>query len=262
MAWATPRRARAKFAACAGKLAAGATIGFLLLAPDGAPVGVVNVNNPVWGALCGASLGYYAFSGQAGRGLFSAGLSLVIGEALSGLDLHRLGANVQPGNAVLLRCIRRLGFEREGFSRRFPMIGGERRDHERWALLAEDWPADPAGPAGAAAAVLPPGASKEVKGVSKPGGGAAPPWWRARRISKGAREASRSATRSHIPARAGRPATPQIQFASGGRGGGCRVGWGFTRPCPTPRKPALRPRTRPPDRMDRPGSQPPRHIAA
>ena len=140
--WAAPPRTQAEFAAYAGKLAAGTAIGFLLLAPDGAPVGVVNVNNPVWGALRGASLGYYAFSGQAGRGLFSAGLALVIGEAFSGLGLHRLEANVQPGNAASLRCIRRLGFEREGFSRRFLMIGGEWRDHERWALLAEDWPGE------------------------------------------------------------------------------------------------------------------------
>lgn len=137
--WVTPPVTGTQFDAYAEKLAAGTTIGFLLLAPGGAPVGVVNVNNPVWGAMRGASLGYYAFPGQAGRGLFSAGLALVIGEAFAGLGLHRLEANVQPGNARSLRCIRRLGFEREGFSRRFLMIGGEWRDHERWALLAEDW---------------------------------------------------------------------------------------------------------------------------
>jgi ribosomal-protein-alanine N-acetyltransferase len=35
--------------------------------------------------------------------------------------------------------VRRGGFTREGYSRRYVKIAGRWRDHERWALLMEDW---------------------------------------------------------------------------------------------------------------------------
>jgi ribosomal-protein-alanine N-acetyltransferase len=53
--------------------------------------------------------------------------------------LHRLEANIQPGNRASLRLVRRLGFKREGYSRRYLKIRGRWCDHERWAILAEEW---------------------------------------------------------------------------------------------------------------------------
>ena len=86
-----------------------------------------------------AYLGYYAFVPHAGRGYMSEGLALALRWAFRELHLHRVEANIQPANEASRALVRRLGFRREGFSRQYLKIGGRWRDHERWALLAEDW---------------------------------------------------------------------------------------------------------------------------
>jgi len=66
-------------------------------------------------------------------------LQLMLGHAFGRLGLHRVEANIQPGNVASIRLVKRAGFTREGYSRRYLKIGGRWRDHERWALLREDW---------------------------------------------------------------------------------------------------------------------------
>lgn len=69
----------------------------------------------------------------------TAALQLVLRHAFDTLRLHRLEANIQPGNKASIALVRRAGFTREGFSRRYLKINGHWRDHERWAILREDW---------------------------------------------------------------------------------------------------------------------------
>ncbi len=114
--------------------------GYLVCLRDGGAIaGVVNVSEIVRGAFESAYLGYYAHATWAGRGCMREGLALVIGHAFHRLGLHRLEANVQPANAASLALVRRLGFRKEGVSPRYLKVGGRWRDHERWAILAEEW---------------------------------------------------------------------------------------------------------------------------
>ena len=112
---------------------------FIWLDEPRALVGVVNVSEIVHGCFRSAYLGYYAFVPYAGRGLMKDGLGQVITHAFKVMKLHRLEANVQPRNAPSKALVKALGFRREGFSPRYLKINGRWRDHERWAILSEDW---------------------------------------------------------------------------------------------------------------------------
>jgi ribosomal-protein-alanine N-acetyltransferase len=69
----------------------------------------------------------------------TAGLRAVLNVAFGPLALHRVEANIQPANLRSIALVRRLGFEKEGFSQRYLKVDGDWRDHERWALRAESW---------------------------------------------------------------------------------------------------------------------------
>jgi [ribosomal protein S5]-alanine N-acetyltransferase len=105
----------------------------------GGLVGFININNIVRAALQGGSLGYAAFAAHAGRGLLTQGLRAVIAVGFGELRLHRLEAQIQPGNTRSINVVKRLGFAREGLSPQYLMIDGAWRDHERWALLNQHW---------------------------------------------------------------------------------------------------------------------------
>jgi ribosomal-protein-alanine N-acetyltransferase len=112
---------------------------FIWLEEPGGLVGVVNLDEIVHGSFRSAYLGYYAFVPHAGHGLMKDGLAQVITHAFKVVKLHRLEANIQPGNRPSKALVKKLGFRREGLSPRYLKINGRWRDHERWAILSEDW---------------------------------------------------------------------------------------------------------------------------
>ena len=104
---------------------------------DDAIVGWLNVSEIVRGSLQGAFVGYGGIAAHAGRGYMTEALQLLVREAFGTLGLHRLEANIQPGNLASIALARRCGFEKEGFSPRYLKVGGRWRDHERWAIRAD-----------------------------------------------------------------------------------------------------------------------------
>jgi [ribosomal protein S5]-alanine N-acetyltransferase len=106
---------------------------------DRAILGFFNLSHITRGSLQSAYLGYAVASMYAGQGYMREAIELVLREAFLNLHLHRIEANIQPGNHASIALARGAGFSREGFSPRYLKIGGRWRDHERWAILAEDW---------------------------------------------------------------------------------------------------------------------------
>jgi ribosomal-protein-alanine N-acetyltransferase len=140
--WVSAPRTPSEFAAYLRRSRRRSQRSFLVLTPNGALAGVININEIVRGIFWSGYLGYYAFAPHHRKGHMTLGLALVIERAFSRLGLHRLEANVQPSNAPSRRLVRRLGFRLEGYSARYLRIAGKWRDHERWALTAEDWTRD------------------------------------------------------------------------------------------------------------------------
>ena len=105
---------------------------------DDAIFGVFTVSQIVRGAFQSAYLGYYGHAEHAGRGYMRLALEQVLDHAFGPLALHRVEANIQPGNVPSTALARGAGFRLEGFSPRYLLIGGRWRDHERYAITAED----------------------------------------------------------------------------------------------------------------------------
>lgn len=106
---------------------------------DDAIAGVITLSQIFHGAFQNAYLGYGLWDGFAGKGFMTDAIEMVLEFAFNDLDLHRVEANVQPHNAASIRLLERSGFVKEGFSEKYLNIGGLWRDHERWAIIRENW---------------------------------------------------------------------------------------------------------------------------
>ena len=138
--WVAPPASAPAYRAYLARVRRRAHVGYFVIRRDTRQiVGVINVSEIVRGNFQSAYLGYYAFTPHAGRGLMTEGLALLLDHAFTRLRLHRLEANIQPGNDASRRLVRRLGFRHEGVSSRYLKIAGAWRDHERWAMTAEEW---------------------------------------------------------------------------------------------------------------------------
>ena len=107
---------------------------------DNVICGVINLNIITYEALCSAYISYFAVAEQAEKGYMKEGMLQVIQHAFADLGLHRIEANIQPDNLASIALVQSTGFKYEGFSPRLLKINGKWRDHERWAILADEEP--------------------------------------------------------------------------------------------------------------------------
>lgn len=106
-------------------------------------VGQVGLSQISRGPFQNAVMGYWGSALQAGKGFVSEGVRRVLSRAFvlapEGLGLHRVEANVIPGNEASIRLVRRVGMRLEGFSPRYLQIAGRYQDHLRFAITREEW---------------------------------------------------------------------------------------------------------------------------
>ncbi len=109
----------------------------ICLRDTGTLAGFVNLNEIVRGPYQRGSIGYGAFAPSAGKGYMTEGIKLLFRFAFDDLGLHRLEADIQPGNLQSQNLVKRLGFRYEGYSPGFILIRNEWIDHERWAITSD-----------------------------------------------------------------------------------------------------------------------------
>ena len=105
----------------------------------GGILGQISFSDISRGPFQSAYIGYWIGRAHGGRGLMTEALVLAVDFAFQDLNLHRLEANIRPTNAASLALVERCGFQREGYARRLLRIAGRWHDHERWAVISEDW---------------------------------------------------------------------------------------------------------------------------
>jgi ribosomal-protein-alanine N-acetyltransferase len=111
----------------------------ICLLADGSIIGAMSLSQIFRKGFQSAYLGYFIGARYANHGYMTEAIELLLSYAFKQLKLHRLEANIQPANAPSIALVKRAGFKKEGYSRNYLKIAGRWRDHERWAILAEDW---------------------------------------------------------------------------------------------------------------------------
>jgi [ribosomal protein S5]-alanine N-acetyltransferase len=94
--------------------------------------------NIVRGVFQACHLGYGVAAHMQGQGLMREILQAGIEWAFGELDLHRVMANYLPGNERSAKLLEQLGFEREGYAKRYLQIAGVWQDHILTALVRPD----------------------------------------------------------------------------------------------------------------------------
>lgn len=96
--------------------------------------------NVVRGAFQACHLGYGMTACAQGQGLMHEALQAGLAWAFGELDLHRVMANYMPRNERSARLLARLGFEREGYAKRYLQIAGGWEDHVLTARIRPEGP--------------------------------------------------------------------------------------------------------------------------
>jgi ribosomal-protein-alanine N-acetyltransferase len=106
---------------------------------DGAIVGGASLSEIIRGPLNSAFAGWWIGDPFEGRGYMTEALGLLVAHGFLGLRLHRIEANIRPENERSRRLAERVGFRLEGRSPRYLQIAGRWADHDRYAMLVEEW---------------------------------------------------------------------------------------------------------------------------
>jgi len=103
---------------------------------SGLVAGRITLNNIVRGAFQSCDLGYWVSAALNGRGLATGAVREMIGQAISGLGLHRIQAATLPHNAASQKVLARNGFTQIGMAPEYLHTAGRWQDHFIYHVVA------------------------------------------------------------------------------------------------------------------------------
>ncbi|MFT5321363.1 MAG: ribosomal-protein-alanine N-acetyltransferase [Pseudohongiellaceae bacterium] len=102
---------------------------------EGKVVGTCSLTNIVYSPGLYCTMGYSVDADFEGKGYMSRIVRHVVDYAFNNLLLNRISANYMPVNSRSARLLEKMGFEKEGFAKRYLYINGRWEDHVLRALL-------------------------------------------------------------------------------------------------------------------------------
>ncbi len=119
--------------------ASGAALHLYLQRPQAAEIlGTVSLSNIIYGAFLSCFLGYRMARCETCHGYMSEAVGALVDIAFNRYGLHRIEANIMPGNHASVRLVERLGFMNEGYSSRYMQIAGCWEGHSHYVLLNDN----------------------------------------------------------------------------------------------------------------------------
>jgi ribosomal-protein-alanine N-acetyltransferase len=101
------------------------------------PLGYISFSNIVRGCFQSCHLGYKIDRDETNKGYTTEALRAGIDFVFMVLNLHRIEANIIPGNIPSFRVVEKLGFCNEGISKKYLKINGIWQDHIHMVILNE-----------------------------------------------------------------------------------------------------------------------------
>jgi len=111
---------------------------FVFRRSDDTLVGGVNLSHVHRGVAQSCSMGYWMGERYARQGLMSDAVKAAVSFAFDDLGLHRVEAACVPQNIPSRDLMRKIGFQEEGYARKYLRINGKWQDHLLFAWLSTD----------------------------------------------------------------------------------------------------------------------------
>jgi ribosomal-protein-alanine N-acetyltransferase len=109
---------------------------FIIQKKDGTNIGLIVHSGPSSGSI---TIGYAIEPSQHGKGYGTEALQLMVDYLFLAKEIHRVQANTDPENKISQHILEKVGFKKEGVSRKSSFVRGQWRDEHHYSILREEW---------------------------------------------------------------------------------------------------------------------------